>query len=115
MCSKQTYRTLLPIIQRVCLLGAIIYSNQLTSYLRLAQVGFDLFSVNQSDPEHRFIVSNGTNTLVIKIYCNRKKYLVKAMKSIRRNMILGYFAESMWMNRYLVAECFSSLLTLIKL
>ena len=92
--------TLLPIIQRVCLPGTIIYSDQFASYLRLAEIGYDHFSVNHSDPEHRFVASDGTNTQAIEAYWSKRKYWVKAMKGIRRNMLPEYLAEFMWMVPY---------------
>ena len=81
--------SLLPIIQIVCLPGTTIYCDQIASYLRLAEVAFDHFSINHSDLEHRFIASDGTNTLVIETYWSRRKYWVKAMKGVRRNMVPG--------------------------
>ena len=56
-------KTLLPIIQRVCLSGIILYSEQFASCFRLSEIGFEHFSVNHSDISYRFVSRDGIHTI----------------------------------------------------
>lgn len=110
---NRTQATFLPIIQRVCLPGSIIWSDQWRGYMNLSTfIDLDHFTVN-----HRqgFVNrANGVNTQTVESYWNRQKSRIKAMKGIRKDKLETYLQEFMFRDNFL-DENFEKLLELLRI
>lgn len=87
--------TLFEIINKICLPGTIIHSDEWRAYSTITRdLGFQHLTVNHSvnfvNPE------TGVHTQHVESYWNRLKKGIKAMKGICKNNLNAYLSEFMW-------------------
>jgi hypothetical protein len=91
----RTKETLLPIIERVCLPGTIIFSDEWAAYwdIRDLPPGFEHEAVN-----HRvcFVRDDGVHTQHVESSWERHKHMLKFGKGKRREKLPAYLQECMW-------------------
>ena len=85
--------TLLPIIQKYCLQGSIIYSDKWKAYQSLASLGYVHRTVNHSK---EFTGPDGTTTNNIECQWNSAKRKFKMMVGTSEGNIVSYLDEWMW-------------------
>lgn len=93
--DDRSAETLLPIIERVCRPGSIIYSDSWSAYRRIQErIGFEHFRVNHSvnfvDPE------TGVHTQNIESRWAQEKAKINRMKGIRAEKLSKFLAEIVW-------------------
>ena len=97
--DRRDAQTLLPIVQRVCLPGTIIYSDQWAGYQQLQEVtGLQHRQVNHSV---NFVnPANGVHTQAIEGYWSKHKNRLKQLKGLHRPHMVSHLAECMWRDRF---------------
>ena len=93
--SDRSANTLLPIINRVCRPGTVIYSDEWAAYRQIQErLGFSHETVNHS--LHFVDPLTGVHTQNIESYWARQKQKIKAMKGVRRSQLPALLAEFVW-------------------
>jgi len=87
--------TLLPIINRVCRPGTVIYSDEWAAYRQIQErLGFAHEAVNHSvcfvDP------NTGVHTQNVESYWAKIKQKIKAMKGVNRSQLQSLLNEFVW-------------------
>jgi hypothetical protein len=73
--ERRNSATLLPIIQKVCLPGTMIYSDGWAAYPAIQEIGYEFSSVNHK--ENHVDPVTGTHTQNVESYWNKQKFRIK--------------------------------------
>lgn len=100
--EKRNAKTLLPIIESVCLPETIIHTDEWKAYNRLVSLGYSHQSVCH---KYNFVnPATGAHTQHVESLWSCVKYQIKIMRGIRKDLLPAFLAEFMWRNQFAGSE-----------
>jgi hypothetical protein len=95
--ERRDKQTLLPIIERVCRPGTIVYSDGWAAYPTIRERGYGFDWVNHAK---NWVSSTGVHTQNVESYWRKQKDKVGRMRGFRREDKQDYLWELLWRERF---------------